>query len=291
MNNYTLILGENPSKGARSPLLWNKTYEHFKINQKMYPRDIPLNSFEYEIPQIFEDELFLGGAVAVPYKEKIINFTHNKKEILDGPQAVNCLVRNEDKLFGYNTDGIATVSILEKKVKMDNLEQIILLGTGGMAKAVASELSKKYSKINMYIFDRYLNCLIFKNGELKKTKHRLDRSLNTILINCSSAGFINNVKIGKINKQILELHPFLIQNKIEHDHINQCINTLKSFKNLNFIFDVIYQPDKTLLLKIADYLGIRSKNGLEINLLQAAISFKKVYPNQKLNEIYEIMGS
>ncbi len=291
MNNYTLILGENPSKGARSPLLWNKTYEHFKINQKMYPRDIPLNSFDYEIPQIFDDELFLGGAVAVPYKEKIINFTHNKKEILEGPQAVNCLVRKENKLVGYNTDGIATVSILEKKIKMASLEQIILLGTGGMAKAVASELARKYSKINMYIFDRNLNCLIFKNGKLKKTKHTLDRSLNTLIINCSSVGFINNVKIGKTNKQILEIHPFLTQYKLENNHINQCISTLKSFKNLKFILDVIYQPDKTLLLKIADYLGINSQNGLEINLLQAAISFQKVYPNQKLNEIYEIMGS
>lgn len=291
MNNYTLILGENPSKGARSPLLWNKTYEHFKINQKMYPRDIPLNSFDYEIPQIFDDELFLGGAVAVPYKEKIINFTHNKKEILEGPQAVNCLVRKENKLVGYNTDGIATVSILEKKIKMGSLEQIILLGTGGMAKAVASELARKYSKINMYIFDRNLNCLIFKNGKLKKIKHTLDRSLNTLIINCSSVGFINNVKIGKTNKQILEIHPFLTQYKLENNHINQCINTLKSFKNLKFILDVIYQPDKTLLLKIADYLGINSQNGLEINLLQAAISFQKVYPNQKLNEIYEIMGS
>ena len=291
MNNYTLILGENPSKGARSPLLWNKTYKHFKINQKMYPRDIPLDSFDYEIPQIFDDELFLGGAVAVPYKEKIINFTHNKKEILEGPQAVNCLVRKENKLVGYNTDGIATVSILEKKIKMGSLEQIILLGTGGMAKAVASELARKYSKINMYIFDRNLNCLIFKNGKLKKIKHTLDRSLNTLIINCSSVGFINNVKIGKTNKQILEIHPFLTQYKLENNHINQCINTLKSFKNLKFILDVIYQPDKTLLLKIADYLGINSQNGLEINLLQAAISFQKVYPNQKLNEIYEIMGS
>ena len=291
MNNYTLILGENPSKGARSPLLWNKTYKHFKINQKMYPRDIPLNSFDYEIPQIFDDELFLGGAVAVPYKEKIINFTHNKKEILEGPQAVNCLVRKENKLVGYNTDGIATVSILEKKIKMGSLEQIILLGTGGMAKAVASELARKYSKINMYIFDRNLNCLIFKNGKLKKIKHTLDRSLNTIIINCSSVGFINNVKIGKTNKQILEIHPFLTQYKLENNNINQCISTLKSFKNLKFILDVIYQPDKTLLLKIADYLGINSQNGLEINLLQAAISFQKVYPNQKLNEIYEIMGS
>ena len=112
-----------------------------------------------------------------------------------------------------------------------------------------------------------------------------------IIINCSSVGFINNVKIGKTNKQILEIHPFLTQYKLENNHINQCINTLKSFKNLKFILDVIYQPDKTLLLKIADYLGINSQNGLEINLLQAAISFQKVYPNQKLNEIYEIMGS
>ena len=34
MEKYTLILGENPSKGARSPILWNKTYNHLNIESK-----------------------------------------------------------------------------------------------------------------------------------------------------------------------------------------------------------------------------------------------------------------
>ena len=70
MENYTLILGENPSKGARSPVLWNKTYRGLNINQKMYPRDIALDEFKIKIPKIFEDHNFLGGAVAVPIKKK-----------------------------------------------------------------------------------------------------------------------------------------------------------------------------------------------------------------------------
>ena len=82
MKNYTLILGESPSKGARSPLLWNKTYSELKIDQKMYPRDIALKNFGDEIPKIFDDKYFIGGAVAVPYKEKIIDFTDNRDEII-----------------------------------------------------------------------------------------------------------------------------------------------------------------------------------------------------------------
>ena len=60
---------------------------------------------------------------------------------------------------------------------------------------------------------------------------------------------------------------------------------------LRYILDVIYQPEKTFLLNLADYLGIPSQNGLEINLLQAAIGFQKVNPSQKLNKIFEIMNS
>ena len=66
MKNYTLILGESPSKGARSPILWNKTYEHLNIDQKMYPKDIIPDDFDNEIVKIFKDKFYLGGAVAVP---------------------------------------------------------------------------------------------------------------------------------------------------------------------------------------------------------------------------------
>lgn len=290
MKNYTLILGENPSKGARSPILWNKTYSELKIDQKMYPRDIQLKNFGEEIPKIFDDQYFIGGAVAVPYKEKIIKFTNNRDEIITGPQAVNCLVREDGKLYGYNTDGIATYKVLNDNVSLNTIEQIILLGTGGMAKAVSSEIQKNLSNINLLIFDRNNNCFTFQKGKLNKNKQEIDKKLNTVLINCSSAGYYNEINKGKINSEVLNVHTFLSNNS-KSTNLVESISTLKSFKNLMFILDVIYQPDKTLLLSIADYLGIPNQNGLKINLLQAAIGFAKVYPDKNLNKIYKIMSS
>ena len=66
---------------------------------------------------------------------------------------------------------------------------------------------------------------------------------------------------------------------------------LQSFKNILFVLDVIYQPEKTILLTAADYLGISNQNGLEINLLQAAIGFNIINKEEKLSNILNIMRS
>ena len=291
MKYYTLILGESPSKGARSPILWNKTYEQLNIDQKMYPKDIIPDDFDNEIIKIFKDKCYLGGAVALPYKEKIINYTANKNEIINGPKAVNCLVRNEDKLFGYNTDGLATVKILDKAVKKDQIEQILVFGTGGMGKAVISEVSDKYVDAKIFVVNRDLEYFFYNNGQLKKTEKRIDKNLNSVLINCSSAGFFNEIEIGKTNKKVLTTHNYFTKSTDEHNVLKDCIIKLKSFKNILFVLDVIYQPEKTILLKAAEYLGILSENGLEINLLQAAIGFNIINKKEKLSNIISIMRS
>ena len=54
---------------------------------------------------------------------------------------------------------------------------------------------------------------------------------------------------------------------------------------------MLFINQKNFLLSIADYLGIPNQNGLEINLLQAAIGFAKVYPDKNLNKIFQIMSS
>ena len=210
---------------------------------------------------------------------------------MSGPEAVNCLVRKDNKLYGYNTDGIATLKIIENNTNIKSIEQIILFGTGGMAKAVVSEIKKKYPKLKLLILDRNNNCLNSKNGKFVKTDNIVDKSLSSILINCSSAGYFNDIKIGKINKKVLEIHPYFYSLENKKNYLEQCLSTIRSFKDVKYILDVIYQPEKTLLLNLADYCGIPSQNGLEINLLQATIGFKKVNPSQKLNEIFKIMNS
>ena len=291
MKNYTLILGESPSKGARSPILWNKTYEQLNIDQKMYPKDITPDDFDNEIVKIFNDKFYLGGAVAVPFKEKIINYTANKNEIISGPKAVNCLVRKEDKLFGYNTDGLATSNILDKSVKKEEVEQIIIFGTGGMGKAVISEVSDKYTDAEIFVVNRDLDYFFYRNGQLEKTKKKINKKLNSVLINCSSAGFFNEIEIGKTNNKVLTAHNYFVKSTDKYNVLRDCIIKLQSFKNILFILDVIYQPEKTILLTAAEYLGILNQNGLEINLLQAAIGFNIINKKEKLSNILNIMRS
>ena len=111
------------------------------------------------------------------------------------------------------------------------------------------------------------------------------------MINCSSSRYFYDIKIGKINKTVLQIHPYFYSLENKKNYLEKCLSTIRSFKDVKYILDVIYQPEKTLLLNLADYCGIPSQNGLEINLLQAAIGFKKVNPSQKLNEIFKIMNS
>ena len=58
-------------------------------------------------------------------------------------------------------------------------------------------------------------------------------------------------------------------------NIKETINFLASFQNLN-IFDIIYQPLETNLIKAGLILGHKTKNGLDMNLMQAVEGFKIV---------------
>ena len=69
------IIGKDVSKGARSPILWNACFEHFKIDARMNPVDISndqeLNIF---LNQQVDNPNFLGAAVASPIKESVSEY-------------------------------------------------------------------------------------------------------------------------------------------------------------------------------------------------------------------------
>ena len=69
--NFYAIIGENPSKGARSPKLWNACFKKLKINSTMIPIDIRRENFKKTFNKLVNDKNYLGGAVAVPYKEEV----------------------------------------------------------------------------------------------------------------------------------------------------------------------------------------------------------------------------
>jgi len=100
LNSFSAILGESPSNGARSPILWNKVYSSEKIKSRMLPLDVSKENMIPLLEQLNKLPSFLGGAIAVPYKELVAQWCENNiseraKEI----GAVNCLYKKNGKLF------------------------------------------------------------------------------------------------------------------------------------------------------------------------------------------------
>ena len=68
---YSLIIGEEPSKGARSPKLWNRAYKIHKISNRMYTADVKKKRIKKLIAKLIKDKNFSAAAITNPYKEII----------------------------------------------------------------------------------------------------------------------------------------------------------------------------------------------------------------------------
>ena len=63
---YAAIIGASPSKGARSPVLWNAAFDAHGIDAEMVPMDVAPEHLEEVTTALRRDTRFLGGAVAAP---------------------------------------------------------------------------------------------------------------------------------------------------------------------------------------------------------------------------------
>jgi shikimate dehydrogenase len=269
---YAAIIGECPSKGARSPKLWNAVFESEKKNCKMLPLDVKKENIINLLNNLNNDKEFIGGAIAVPYKEVIAkwlgdNVTLEAKKI----GAVNCLYRNSDGLLhGANTDGEA--SLLTFKDKFGSLENksVMVLGVGGAGKAVSSYFSSSFTSTIIISRcesgKRYANKIGAEWGSWDEIDNYI-RDVD-VLINCTSIGFGDQESKSPLNER-----------------------QIAQIRNSAVIFDIIYQPLKTKLLEMASNRGISTLNGLAMNLKQAVLAYEYTVESDKnQNDINNAMS-
>ena len=257
--NYSVILGLNPSQGARSPSLWNKAYGYFDIDSEMIPIDIDENNFSALLNELKNDDSFVGGAIAAPHKETAAALIeHNLTDEAKIIGSINCLFRNnKGHLCGTNTDGEGSLLAFKNNFKDINLSdlEILIMGAGGTGKAVSAYFVKELrNPKKLTISSRSiaakelsfkLNSRFIEWEEIEKNLYHFD-----LIINCTSVG--SNLDVD--NSPISE-------------------STFLTVKDSAVIYDVIYDPRKSKLLKMADEKNLRNLNGLSMNLEQAVIGF------------------
>jgi shikimate dehydrogenase len=205
----------------------------------------PLNNIT-EIETLLKDTKGLSGLnVTIPYKEQILKYLDEIDGFAKQIGAVNVIRIKEGKLQGFNTDSDAFRETLEKWLPKEKTFKALILGTGGSSKAVVEALNRL--KISYQLVSRDARKGIISYDDLAKdTKHITESNL---IINTTPLGMSPNTEA---------IPP------IEFEHVGAD----------HYVYDLIYNPARTMFLQKAEMRGATIKNGLEMLHVQAEKSWK-----------------
>lgn len=267
---YAAILGASPSKGARSPVLWNAAFAADGSDIQMLPMDLTPEKLSAVLDVLDGDADFLGGAVAVPYKERIAAWLGGRvTSEATAIGAVNCLFRGADgRLWGTNTDGEAALVSFENGFGSAAGKRVLLLGAGGAGKAVAAYFARVAKQAILCTRSEDAAAYAEKIGAQWLPWPRLSEGLADIdiVVNCTSLGFGDRAAETPLAAdQLTRLPAHAI------------------------VFDIVYQPSPTRLLSLAQARGLQGLDGTGMNLEQAVLAYVYANPGAKPESVRETM--
>jgi shikimate dehydrogenase len=241
-----LIFG-NPVSHSKSPLMHNYFFKKQGIDE-CYGR-FELKDGE-KIIEKFKKLKIKGANVTIPHKEWAFKLCDEVRGIAKEIGAVNTLVKEGDKVIGYNTDAPGFL----EAIKEFKYKKPLIIGAGGTAKAISLVLP------NADILNRSKKRLEYFKDKNKKTFtwESLDKFDFDLIINTTSAGLKDDLLPAP--KDILE----------------------KLFKNAKYAVDVIYGKE-TPFLKMAKEFNLYTKTGLDMLVYQGILAME-LFLGKKLDK-------
>jgi shikimate dehydrogenase len=215
----------------------------------------------------------LGANVTVPYKERVLPLLDEVDNLASAIGAVNTIVKKEDKLVGSNTDAYGFVEALDKEGHFDPRgKKVVMLGAGGVARAVSFTLSQR--KIGSLavtdgIFERASALVEDLMGRIGEASSRSKDSKPSI----SAFEWRNLDLAGTLAGCELIVHCTTIGMK-DSPQEGQSPLRLEVIPKGVLVYDVVYNPRLTPLLRLAQEAGANTLGGLPMLVYQGAASFK-----------------
>ena len=308
------IIGDGPSHYSKSPALWNAAFRDLGMNATYLPFDVDDRRVGDLLCVLRDCQQFLGVNVTVPHKLRVIDFLDQ----IDGGAArlgaVNTIVKTADgKLRGYNTDGEGFIESLllpspeQHEAFMKSLHgmDVLLLGAGGSARAVAFHVSDRIGAGRLIVCNRTLEhaeCLAGEIGKLGRQAIAIDEvGISNwapkvgLIINSTTKGQGGIRQLANGLATILEPYsalapanpPSLAADlgdnfeqrwreaaRADAEANNRSSESLaQSIPQATRFYDLIYHPEETVFLRHGRLSGHQTMNGKHMIIRQAVIAF------------------
>ena len=271
------ILGET-LKHTMSPPIHKRLFE------------LKNREFEYEVKEIspqdlkkYADELnsMAGYNITIPHKVAIIDCIDKLDESAKRYNSVNCVDNKNGVTTGFNTD---CDGFLETVRSMGaNLSgEVLLIGCGGAGRMIAIESALAGASLNIAVLESDMPLALQVEKEIKaiKSDAKIRIVLNTVIdINKHYDLIVNACPVG--------MYPKVDACPVPDEVIERC----------DAVFDIIYNPGETMLLKKAKEMGKKAVGGMAM-LVWQAVSAHKIWDgdeytidevNSIINEMNEIV--
>ncbi len=210
-----------------------------------------LADYDYELIELNEDEIesffvkknFKAINVTIPYKQTVIPYLDSLSDIAKRIGAVNTIVNNNGKLYGFNTDYFGMKALVEKLDIDLSGKKVLILGTGGTSKT-ASVLSEDLGADPIITVSRRKSEKYITYEEALRAHSDADFIFNT-----TPSGMFPDCDSKPID--------------------------ISAFKNLKGVVDAVYNPLCSNLVLDAKEKGIKAEGGLYMLVMQAVVAVEK----------------
>ena len=239
----------DPVAHSLSPLLMNTAFRRENVNGVylgLHAKTIK------DLRACMKDIPISGLSVTMPYKQEILEDLDNTDPYTAKTGACNTVVRGQDgKLYGFNTDVAGVIRPLEQRMPLSGAK-ILILGAGGAARAAVYGLKERGAEIWILNRSAAKGQKLAKSARVKSLKRAdLKKLAFDIIINATPVG-MGGAKDGGAKESPLK--PEEIKAK--------------------YVFDMVYDPVDTPLLKAARLRGSEVIPGIEMFVQQAARQFE-----------------
>lgn len=281
INGYTRVCGliGNPVEHTMSPAIQNTLASATGENLVYVPFHVPAGQVKEAVEGALALNL-LGCNVTVPYKSDVIPYLKEIDDLAEKIGAVNTLVRIPGGFKGYNTDMPGLYRAMrEDGVKIEN-EEVLILGAGGVARAVAMLLAEKGAARAIFLnrtveraekVAAEVNRIAgreFADALALEDYRRLSGEKTYLCIQATNVGMF-----PKTEEAVIEDEAF--------------------YGKLHTGYDLIFNPAQTRFMELTQKAGGRAFNGLKMLLWQGVIAYElwtgRQVDNDVAGQAYEAM--
>jgi shikimate dehydrogenase len=246
------VIGD-PVDHSLSPPMQNAGLEHLHFPYR-YGRVRVSPEALREAFQILREKNFIGWNLTLPHKLRALELMDGLDPLAERLRAVNTVVNRSGRLFGFNTDGMGMVAAITEAFGCDvSLLRFALAGAGGGAGQTAAR----------YLADLNVPGLILLNRSIDKA----DRLAAELAV--SSKSRIRAEPWENLSQVCAEVD--VIVNAATVGPSPEKLNALES---RHLVFDMVYGPQETPLVRFARASGARSADGLLMLLYQGIFAFE-----------------